>query len=105
MIFHCEAPRDGSRVKGKVMRNVSKAYRRAVGKDWAVDSVSIQKTGRTRQALEGKPGSSGWDLLGFADGSRLAGFAGGISAIPNLPPEIPKLGSIRGVEASFEGSG
>ena len=87
------------------MRHVSKTDRRAMGKDWAVDSSGIPKTRWTRQTVERNPGGFGWDILGFEDRSRLARLAEGIPSIPDLPSEIPKLGSIRGVDACFENSG
>ena len=105
MIFHCKAPRDISRVKGRVMKIVLKTNRRTMGKDWTADSSGIAKSGWTRQTLEGDPRSDGWDLLGFTDGSCLAGLAGGISAIPDVPSTIPRLGAIRSAQAHLEGFG
>src|SRR5882724_9866835 len=44
-------------------------------------------------------------VVDSAHGSAVAGFARPVSAVPDLPPPLPKLGALRRVGTSVSGAG
>ena len=83
----------------------SGAYGRTMGGSGVVDSGAEQTHGWARTALAGQSGGTRWHPVDTEDRGPLAGFAGSVSAVPDLPSPVPAVGTCWGIRAPTQRSG